>query len=353
MKFTTLAGKELDSGLCETWEALRGANEALENPFFHSLFTQCVAEVRPNVEVTVIENEGKIVGFFPFERVSKSYGAPVADPLSDYHGVIAAGDLAFDPYDLLRASGLATWRFSHLPASQKAFRSGMRTLVASPQMDLADGYSAYVARKKASGSALIERSAYLERRLNREVGTMRYVACEANPAILEQVLTWKSAQYERTGKRDIFRAAWTSALLRAIHHTESKGFAGVLSALYAGDHLIAGHFGMRSASAWHYWFPSHDPAYAKYSPGLILILKMAESAPGLGLNAIDLGAGLSTHKERLSDKATMVAAGSAELPTWAAACRSVGRNAAVLVRNSPLHSPARAIARGWRSLVGE
>jgi CelD/BcsL family acetyltransferase involved in cellulose biosynthesis len=48
---------------------------------------------------------------------------------------------------------------------------------------------------------------------------------------------------------------------------------------------------MRSKTLWHYWFTAYDPAFAKYSPGTILLLQMAERASELGISAIDMGRG--------------------------------------------------------------
>src|SRR5678816_1993574 len=95
------------------------------------------------------------------------------------------------------------------------------------------------------------------------------------------------------------RDRWGRELVERIHSAHEAGFAGMLSLLYADDRLVAGHLGMRSRTVWHYWFPAYDAALAKYSPGLILLLKMAENAQSLGLRAIDLGKGLSQYKERL------------------------------------------------------
>jgi CelD/BcsL family acetyltransferase involved in cellulose biosynthesis len=348
VKIKTIAGQDLNSSLADRWEALHLADAALSSPYFHPEFTRCVARSKPNVEIAVLEQDDRIVGFFPYERISSSIGQPVGGPLSDFHGLVCDAQVGFDPLELIRACRLTAWDFSHLPVAQTLLSKQQRSLVPSPQIDLAGGYDRYLDGKKASGSRLIDRAIYLERRLHREIGPLRYVALEENSLIFDQVLAWKSAQYLKSGLPDLFRAPWTRALLLNIHETQTGGFSGILSALYAGDRMIAGHFGMRSQNVWHYWFPSYDPALSKYSPGLLLILRMAESAPGLGLNMIDLGAGASPLKDRLATGSLTLAAGSIELPTWRAVRRAVERRVAAWMRDSPLEAPARAIARGWR-----
>ena len=352
MKITTIAGRELGPDLAARWAALQRANVDLCSAFFHPEFTRCVAGAKPNVEIAIVEDAGAIVAFFPFERVLRSLGGPVGGPLSDYHGVVSASgvDADFAGLDLLRACKLIAWDFSRLPLSQSRFQGQTSSLIASPRMELAHGYAAYAEYKRTSGSNLIERASYSARRLAREVGPLRYAAHEVDPSLLDQVLAWKSAQYARTGKPDIFRFPWTRALLTAIHQTQTEGFAGVLSTLHAGDRLVAGHFGMRSHESWHYWLPSYNRTFSKYSPGLILILKMAESASRLGVGLIDLGAGLSPHKARLATGSVMLSAGSIESSTWRSVRRNVQRNIAAKVRNTPLEAPARAIVRSWRAL---
>jgi CelD/BcsL family acetyltransferase involved in cellulose biosynthesis len=349
VKISTIAGKELTSSLADRWAAWHQADAALSSPYFHPEFTRCVARLKPNVEIAVLEEENRVVGFFPYERVSSSLGRPVGGVLSDFHGLVCDAGVKIDPLDLLRACKLAAWDFSHLPISQPFFSKQRRSLVPSPQIDLARGYALFLGKKKASGSGLVDRATYLERRLDRDIGPIRYVALERNPGIFDQAIAWKSAQYLKSGLPDLFRAPWTRALLQSIRDTQTEGFSGILSALYAGDRLIACHFGMRSQGVWHYWFPSYDPAFSKYSPGLLLILRMAESAPRLGLNMIDLGAGASPLKDRLATGCVILSAGSIELPSWLAARRTVERRLAAWMRNSPLEGPARALFRKWRA----
>lgn len=99
---------------------------------------------------------------------------------------------------------------------------------------------------------------------------------------------------------------------RKIHAMQTEGFAGMLSLLYAGDWLVAGHFGMRSRTVWHYWFPAYDPEVAKYSPGLNLALKMAAYAPSAGLSTIELGRMRAEYKRRLMNRDVLVASGSVD-----------------------------------------
>jgi CelD/BcsL family acetyltransferase involved in cellulose biosynthesis len=106
----------------------------------------------------------------------------------------------------------------------------------------------------------------------------------------------------------------------------------MLSLLYAGKQLVAGHLGMRSRTVWHYWFPAYDRQFAKFSPGLILLLKMAQEAEELGLRCIDLGTGLTLYKRRLMNAAVSVAEGSVERSSCLLLSRSLKRNLKALLK---------------------
>jgi CelD/BcsL family acetyltransferase involved in cellulose biosynthesis len=64
-----------------------------------------------------------------------------------------------------------------------------------------------------------------------------------------------------------------------------------LSVLRADGRPVAAHFGLRTERVPACWFPAYDPAFAKYSPGLILHLRMAEAAAADGTAYPDPGRG--------------------------------------------------------------
>ena len=132
---------------------------------------------------------------------------------------------------------------------------------------------------------------------------------------------------------------WIADSLRQIHATQRPDFAGALSLLYAGDLLVAVHFGMRAGSLLHYWFPAYNPALGKYSPGLILLLKVAEHAQAEGIQTIDLGKGISEYKQRFMNTSCQLASGSVELPSM----RWLGRTVRRKVRST--------VARSFPELV--
>ncbi len=318
-------------------------NPSLAAPYFCPEFTSAVAAVRPDVYFAVKEEHGSIVAFFPYQRQGRS-GGPVGGPVSDFQGVIAAPELELDIAAMLKACGLHAFDFDHMLASQHGFTPFAIEFEPSPRIELSEGFAAYVAERRAAGSEQIKKCGNLMRRIEREVGALRFVEKSRDLSHLRQVMAWKSAQYLRTGHRDIFSTDWVRRLVERIHATETAGFAGRLSLLYAGDRLVAGHFGMTTPTVWHYWFPSFDKKFAKYSPGLLLLLKMAQRAPEIGVERIELGKGMSLYKERLMNGRAVLCRGAVELPSMLKVKRSIGRRVWSLARAIMLNvEPARRL----------
>ena len=135
-------------------------------------------------------------------------------------------------------------------------------------------------------------------------------------------------------------------MLAAVWATETEGFGGLLSTLSVGDRLAAVHLGMRSSQVWHSWFPAYDPALASYSPGLLLLLRMAESARGLGLGAIDLGPGPAPYKRVMMSHGVPLAEGSVDTTVLAALVTRTRRTTRSLVRRTGLARKVRPVLRG-------
>src|SRR5207344_2247193 len=94
--------------------------------------------------------------------------------------------------------------------------------------------------------------------------------------------------------------------------TRTASFAGTLAVVYAGDEPVAAHFGIRSGTVLSWWLPSYDVRMSRYSPGITLLLRMAEAAAADGLRQIDLGKGHKDYKERLKSWDLPIAEGWVE-----------------------------------------
>jgi CelD/BcsL family acetyltransferase involved in cellulose biosynthesis len=124
--------------------------------------------------------------------------------------------------------------------------------------------------------------------------------------------------------------------LSAILKLQSPDCQATVSALYSGRELVAAHFGLRSRRTLHYWLPAYNPCFAKYSPGIILLLKLAEAASDLGIKVIDLGRGDADYKRRLMNGSVGVAEGSVEAVRLVSLVRRMRKTVGQWVRERPL-----------------
>src|SRR5262245_21521753 len=296
MKVSIIQPSDLDSSLAATWRVLQNSNSELANPCFSPEFTRLTARGRDQDLVGIVEEGGLPRAFFPFRRQFHGIGGPLGGILSDFQGIICGPDFLCDPKLLLRGCGLQIWDFDRLIAGQQIFGPFHAKYDSAPVISLAMGYESYVQERRHAGTEQIKKCGNLLRRLELEVGPVSFVAQSRDQQALWKVLGWKSQQYVRSGWDDLFAHSWARDLVERVFEMASENFVGTFSALYAGERLVAGHFGFRSKTVWHYWFPAYDPELARYSTGLLLLLKMAEHAPKIGIHRIDMGKGLSLYK---------------------------------------------------------
>ncbi len=343
MKIRILAPHELDAGLQARWQDLQAAQPLLASPYFTPDFSLAVGAVRQDVRIALLEDGGRVAGFFPHQR-GWGVGVPVGGRLSDHHGVIAEPGLAWSWPVLLRGCGLASWDFHHLAAAQAPAGAPVQQAL-SPALDLSGGHAAWRQRRLAAGARRLGELPRKARKLAREVGPLRFEADCRDPQVLRTVMAWKSAQCVRTGAQDCFAPAWARALVEQVAATDRPGFGGRLSALWAGDALVAAHFGMRSAQVWHWWFPVYDAAHAAYSPGALLLDALAGAAAAQGHRLLDLGKGDEPYKASFADTGLAVAQGCAHRDAAVARLRALRGRLAAWARTAPVAQPVRPLLR--------
>ena len=348
MKITVIAAKELTSELVSQWSQIQRADPNLASPYFRPEFSQAVAAVRNDVEVAVMRQEGEAIGFFPYQRSRWNVAMPVGGQFSDYQAVILRKGVEWEPEELVRGCGLRAWHFDHLIVSLEQCNSYHILLDESPYLDLSGGFESYRTSRVKAGSKLFRQTARKARKMERELGPLRFVPHTTEQAVFEKLIEWKSDQYRETETTNAFSHRWTVELLERIRLRQDESFGGMLSALYAGERLVAAHFGMRSYGVLHGWFPTYDRELSRYSPGLIQFIELAKAAESLGIRLIDLGRGLSRYKRGLMSGTFRVAEGSVDLRPVTRLLRSGFRSACDWGRSSPLRGPARIPARVLR-----
>ncbi|MFC5638163.1 GNAT family N-acetyltransferase [Streptomyces bullii] len=346
-----LGPEELGEGERERWRELRAASEAPRNPFMEPEFTEAVGRVRPQARVAVLYEGLEPVGFLPYERGPLGQGRAIGLGVSDCQGAVLRPGLRPDTGALLRACSVSSYAFDNLEAEQLLFVPYAAEEHATYVIDVEKGYETYESVLRAQSPKFLKTTLAKERRMGRQVGEPRFVFDERDPAALRTLMEWKSAQYRRTGRRDRFAQEWITRLVARLAGTRTPECTGTLSVLYAADRPVAAHFGLRSASVLACWFPAYDPEFAKYSPGLVLHLRMAEAAAAEGIGTLDMGRGAAEYKDALRTGELPVYEGAATRPGVGAALhwlsREPARRAHSFVRGRPhLASLAARTLRG-------
>ena len=350
MRTSIIKAENLTAEQVAAWSVLQRADPAVDNPSFCPEFTQAVARVRNDVEVAILRDGDRMVGFFPFQRSRNNVGLPVGSVLTDMHGLIVAGGIEWEPRQLLRDCGLVAWPFDHLIASQQVFAPYVRCIEDSPYMDISHGYDVYAAQRKQEGVASVKRSGTKTRKIEREVGPLRFTLRNSDSSIIETVIKWKQHQLAKLKRVDIYRADWVKAVLRNVCNIQDEGFSGLVSTLHAGDYLIAAMIGMRSYGVISSWIPTLNPEYHKYSPGLLLHLELAKASAVDGVGRIDLGRGLNQMKISLGSDSIPLALGAVDSRPVNRFMRHCWNKMRDLIHDTPLDGFARSYyhrARRW------
>lgn len=354
-----LTAEQLDA-----WHALRQANPLLDSPYFHPGFAAAVHDSGREVHVAVVTGPathapgtpGASAGAAPAVRAllpvhrDRSRLRPVGWPGADFQGPVLAPGTGF-PLGGLLTAGVRALEFDHLleGLADADFEPWIESRRPSPYLDVTGGLDGYLGRASRSGKDNMGQARRRAAKAEREHGTLRFAADVVDGDALARLIELKRAQYAATGARDYFAEPGRERLLTGLLHTRGTEFGGMLSTLHAGPHLIAAHFGLRSGSVLHWWFPVYDPAFARSAPGWILLRELVAAAPTLGITRIDLGRGEDEYKRRAKTGETAVCQGAAVKGTTARTLRRARGLAVAGAKASPLAPALRRTVRALHS----
>lgn len=318
------------------------SNPRFAGPCFHPRLFQIVGRCFPGVRVAVIESsEG--VGFLPF-RKQDSHPVMSPVPMCDYQALIDRPGIRRHIPSILSQLGYVAWDFEHLMAEGlEPAPSHLGNATHSRQIFVGESYEAYLRDLKAHGKSQ-KNLATKRRLLERDVGLVRFVQKTADSLLLRPIFEWKRQRF----------GSLSQGIQRTMEetlHTEEEGFASTLSALYAGEKLVAVHFGMKGDNTLFYWLPAFNPECYKFSPGGLLIQELTAHIHGFEASTLDLGPGGETYKDYFCNRTVDLLRGSYELPSGIIYLRQFKRSLYQAVRSTPLaYRAAQSIARTTRTL---
>ncbi|MGH3870114.1 MAG: GNAT family N-acetyltransferase [Pseudonocardiaceae bacterium] len=240
------------------------------------------------------------------------------------------------------------FEFDHLLDGVSGFEPWVETRRSSPYIDVTGGLDGYLGRASRSGKENMGQARRRVRKAERELGPVRFVAGSTDSALLERVVSLKRAQYAATGVRDALAVPSRRELLLQLLRTRDSSFGGVLSAVFAGPHLLAAHFGLRDGPVLHWWFPVYEQAHAHLAPGWVLLRELVIAAPALGLVRIDLGRGEDEYKRRAMTGHTLVCEGMVTAGSLQRRLHRTRRWVLDEIGSSPLGPRIRSVIRAGR-----
>jgi CelD/BcsL family acetyltransferase involved in cellulose biosynthesis len=285
---------DLPTAEIAAWRGLCDTRPDFASPLLGPDFAAAVGAVRADARVAVLRRDQRTVGFLAYHQRPGGLARPIGAPLSDYHALVAEEGVGIG--EALAAAGLAAFRFSGLVDPARAF-AGLDAAQKDAFVIALDGTAEdYLEALRAASAKRFKNYRRLDHKLDREVGELRIVAPDTDQGAFDQLIGWKRDQLARTGGQDFLRPAWTRDLMAGLFERRDGDFQGLMVNLYAGDRLVAGHFGVRLGQTYHPWIASTDPELAAWSPGQIFLLRAIAAMPDLGLTTYDLGPGHEHYK---------------------------------------------------------
>jgi len=298
-----LDAQSLSDAHLTAWKDLHRQSFPEGNAFLSPGFFRAASRSYARVRVCVIERDGEIAAFLPFQfksAFSASLGAAerLAEEMNDSFGVVAREGIRMAPAEWMRAANLNHCYFTHLHESQIRFGLTGETISNGLRIAFPQGGTAYWDALAAADPKMAKDSERRLRKAEREFGKLEFELDAAGaPELLERLLKAKSEQYLRTGKRDLFAVPERKRLLRALAVTNEPECRAIVSTLSFGGVWAAIHFGLVSARTLHYWFPVYNPAFAAFAPGRLLLREIVLAANKIGIEFIDRGVGQSKAKQ--------------------------------------------------------
>ncbi len=360
MKIDVVRPLDLGPAELDAWRAIQAARPHMGSPYLAPEWALTLArsggpDARSGRVAVLRQDGGRPAGFFPV-RAGPFTALPLGAPLCDYQAVVAEEGVRVDAADLARALRVQRLDLYNTLTDSPGLGAHLRVFGESHIIDLANGFDAYAAERKAAGSNILADTAKKKRRLEKEVGAAVFTAQSASREDWDTAVAWKRAQYGATRQTDIFATPWVPAFLDRLRDEAGDRFGAHLFTLHADGRLVATHIALTNGPVLHAWFIAHDEEAQRHSPGVILIVEMLRWAAARGMREFDLGPGAYRFKTSLANASRPVGHGFAGRASAALAGRWAQYRVRRAAESLPLgrfsHLPGKAMRRMdlWRGL---
>jgi len=283
-----------------------------------------------NVRIAVVEDNGQIEAFVPYEMGDGGVAAAVGGIHTGVDGIVSSG-APLDMRAVIKKSGLRGWRFSRTPAEQKdldPYRyQGQYHCRSVSCVDLSQGHEQYLSSLDVSAKKRVTRTESYRRALQRKTGCVELEWASPKPEYFDQLIEWKSAQYENVH-------SWSGrplSVMRDLAFSDEDDCRGLLGVLFAGDEAAAVTLCLAGPSVIALWTLAYNPEFGRFSVGTMQLLDLFSGAAQRGIKLVDFGADFkqttNTYKDRFRNATYEVSGGGVWASRLGAAGRSLYRRA--------------------------
>ena len=288
------------------WSRFLGQRPDLGGPYFDARYVQAVGVHVPHAGIARFWRDGHIAGYFPYQLRAGAL-QPLGAPLTDYHGIVGEPGLQPDFNGLLKATGARRLEFQGWSGSlcPKAASTKLQRRIA----DLSEGFEAWYGRHEALNHKFFKNIRRCERNVEKDFGGFAFTWERVTPEVLDWVLGIKRTQYKHCGLHDVFNCGWTLDLLRDLAAYDDDAY-GLRAGVFRHEgRVVAAEIGLLGSGEVHLWFPAYDPAYYRYSIGILLVVQMMRHLAPNGIKRFDFGTGGEEYKDPLTVHADHVCEG--------------------------------------------
>ncbi|MGH1422480.1 MAG: GNAT family N-acetyltransferase [Hyphomonas sp.] len=284
---------EVSSADAQAWNDLRAAHPDYNSPLLSPEFARTVGQNRSDARVVLLHDEAGLAGVFAYFQRPGGLARSIGAPFSDYSGPVLRSDFGWSLVEIIESAGLSAWQTTSLVDPWDKFeaeRSGAHsTMLITLDIDPAD----YLEQQRKKHAKRFKNFRRLDSQATRDGYELSMKWGAIDPALKNELFRYKSEQYVASGLVDLTDTKHSRAILDEVANSPN----GFCIGLWAGDEFVSAHFGFRLDDVFHPWIAAYNPDFARYSPGNLLLKRIIENMPAMGLREYDLAEGHDHYKK--------------------------------------------------------
>ena len=288
MQVTVVRPSDLGESEAARWRTFQGSSLMMSHPFLSLSYVKAWGTVNSNARVSVVEDNGRIEAFIPYEVDDGKIAAGVGGAHTYVDGLVGS-DAPLDVRAIVRKSGLRGWRFSRAAVDQSALDPyryrGTHHWHSGKYVDLSGGYDKYLLDLGASVRRKITSTEKSRRALQRDIGPVSFEWKSPRPEYFDQLIEWKSAQFGNVRE-------WGPGVLSVMRNLalmDNEDCRGLIGVLLAGEQAAGVTLCLEGPGVIAGWTLAYNPEFSRFSAGTMSLLDLIRGAAAHDIKMLDFG----------------------------------------------------------------